>query len=248
MSVSAIEALGRLRSFGKTIVTTSDVALYLGQTGTAASWTLARLAKARLVRPLRHGLWSLDYDVDPLLLPDYLTAPLPAYVSFQSALSLHGMISQIPHVIYVASLAPTHRIQTTVGVYSIHRLAPSFFGGFETSEKGVRPARPEKALLDTLYLGPSKSRLFARLPEIELPRSFSETSALAPGSKTSHPGPRRLAMERRLPRDSVVEPPVEAPRGTGFRQGQAKEPSGLALFDEEERPFHPLRGFSCHMP
>lgn len=197
MSVSAAEALGRLRGFGKTIVTTSEVALYLGQTGTAASWTLARLARAGLIRRIRHGLWSVDYDVDPLLLPDYLTAPLPAYVSFQSALSLHGMISQIPHVIYVASLAPTRRLQTAVGVYSIHRLAPSFFGGFETSEKGVRLARPEKALLDTLYLGPSKSRLFSHLPEIELPRGFSKASAFGWLENVS-PGPRRLAMEQHL--------------------------------------------------
>jgi hypothetical protein len=179
------------------VVTTAEVSLYLGQTRSAASWALARLAKVGLVRRLRHGLWSLEREIDPLALPEHLTTPFPAYVSFQSALRVHGMISQIPHVIYVASLAPTRTIKTSVGTYSIHRLAPSFFGGFETNEKGVRIARPEKALLDTLYLTPARSRLFAHLPEVELPASFSEQETRRWLAKVP-PGPRRSAMERRL--------------------------------------------------
>ncbi len=197
MIIAATEALSRLRRLGKPLVTTAEASMHLGQTRSAASRALARLAEAGLVRHLRHGLWSLEPDVDPLVLPEYLTAPLPAYVSFQSALRFHGMITQIPHVIYVASLAPTHTVTTSVGTYSIHRLAPSFFGGFETIEKGVRIARPEKALLDTLYLTPARSRLFAHLPEVELPASFDEQEAYRWLTKVSL-GPRRLAMEQRL--------------------------------------------------
>ncbi|PYL65723.1 MAG: hypothetical protein DMF25_02585 [Verrucomicrobia bacterium] len=33
-------------------------------------------------------------------------------------------------------------------------------------------AVPEKALLDVLYLSPSRTRLFVKLPEIEYPRKF----------------------------------------------------------------------------
>ena len=197
MIIAATEALSRLRRLGKPLVTTAEASMHLGQTRSAASRALDRLAKAGLVRHLRHGLWSLEPDVDPLVLPEYLTTPLPAYVSFQSALRFHGMISQIPHVIYVASLAPTHKVSTSVGTYSIHRLAPSFFGGFETIEKGVRIARPEKALLDTLYLTPARSRLFAHLPEVEIPASFDEKEAYRWLTKVSL-GPRRLAMEQRL--------------------------------------------------
>ncbi len=197
MIIAATEALSRLRRLGKPLVTTAEASMHLGQTRSAASRALARLAKVGLVRHLRHGLWSLEPDVDPLVLPEYLTAPLPAYVSFQSALRFHGMISQIPQVIYVASLAPTRKVSTSVGTYSIHRLAPSFFGGFDTIEKGVRIARSEKALLDTLYLTPARSRLFAHLPEVELPASFDEQAAYRWLTKVPL-GPRRLAMEQRL--------------------------------------------------
>jgi hypothetical protein len=41
----------------------------------------------------------------------------------------------------------------------------------------VRLASPEKALVDTLYLSGGRSRLFARLPELELPASFRAREA-----------------------------------------------------------------------
>jgi hypothetical protein len=114
-----------------------------------------------------------------------------------TALSLHGMISQVPRVVYVASLAPTRRIETRLGVFSVHRVGPAVFGGFATTAKGVRLATPEKALLDTLYLAPARSRLFAALPEVELPRGFSVRVARRWVARIPS-GPRRLAVERRL--------------------------------------------------
>ncbi len=48
-----------------------------------------------------------------------------------------------------------------------------FFGGYRTDpSQEVKMARAEKALLDVLYLVTARSRLFARLPELELPRGF----------------------------------------------------------------------------
>ena len=197
MSLPTVEAFGRLLRMGKTVITTGDAALHLRISRSAATRALGRLAAAGLVQALRHGLWSLDPRIDPLLLPEHLTAPFPSYVSLLSALSLHGMISQVPRVVYVASLAPTRRLDTHVGVFSVHRLAPTFFGGFETTPAGVRLATPEKALLDTLYLAPARSRLFASLPEVEIPREFSARVAHR-WIKRIPEGPRRTAVERRL--------------------------------------------------
>jgi predicted transcriptional regulator of viral defense system len=197
VSLPTVEALGRLLRMGKTVITTGDAALHLRISRSAATRALGRLAAARLVLPVRHGLWSLDPRIDPLLLPEHLTAPFPSYVSLLSALSLHGMISQVPRVVFVASLAPTRRLDTRVGVFSVHRVAPKFFGGFETTPAGVRLATPEKALLDTLYLAPARSRLFASLPEIEIPRHFSDRVARRWIARIRY-GPRRIAVERRL--------------------------------------------------
>jgi len=175
--MNATEAYARLQQLGVPVVATIDAAQVLGQSVDAANKTLKRLAGASLVTPVVRGVWALSRTVDPLLLPEYLTAPLPSYVSLQTALHQHGMIEQIPAVMYVVSLSRTRRVRTRFGTFSIHRVAPEFFGGFEMLESGVKMATPEKAFLDVLYLSATRNRLFARLPEIEIPRRFDRKVA-----------------------------------------------------------------------
>jgi predicted transcriptional regulator of viral defense system len=121
---------------------------------------------------VRHGTWWLEDALDPLRLPEYLTAPLPSYVSLQTALHRRGLIEQIPEVVYAVSLARTQRVKTKVGSFSIHHVAPEVFGGFEETERGAKLATAEKALFDFAYLSSGRSRLFTSLPELELPRGF----------------------------------------------------------------------------
>jgi predicted transcriptional regulator of viral defense system len=235
--MNAASALARLRALDKRVVTTNDVTLALGLERSAATHTLKRLAAEGLVNKIRHGLWAVDPALDPLLLPEYLTAPFPSYVSFQSALYLRGMVSQVPEVIYVASLAQTRRVKTTLGAFSIHRVAPTFFGGYETlEESGVRLAGPEKALIDTLYLGPTRSRMFAHLPEMEIPRGFSRRKAREWVARIPA-GPRRTSVERRLDvllRKTHLEdltPPRTRPRKRQERSGSPaarRSPAGRA--------------------
>ena len=196
--MNASSALAHLRALRKPVVSTDDAAVVFRAERSAATHTLTRLATAGLLKRIRHGLWTTDVNLDPLLLPGYLTAPFPSYVSFQSALFLHGMISQIPNVIYVASLAHTRTVRTSLGTFSIHRLAPSFFGGYEIGQtSGVNLATPEKALLDTLYLAPARSRLFAHLPEVELPQRF-DRDRIRHWVRRIPAGLRRKSVERRL--------------------------------------------------
>ena len=173
--MNAASALARLRALGKRVVTTNDVTLALRVERSAATHTLKRLAAEGLLKKIRHGLWTVDPALDPLLLPEHLTAPFPSYVSFQSALYLRGMVSQVPEVIYVASLAQTRRVKTTLGVFSIHRLAPTFFGGYETvKDSGVRLATPEKALMRHPAISDRRAAGCSReLPEIEILRGAS---------------------------------------------------------------------------
>jgi len=171
-------AYERLADLGRPVVRTSDVAAALGESVYAASKTLARLARARLVRPIRHGLyWIGRGAIDPNVLPEYLTDPYPSYVSLQSALYLHGMIEQIPQVIYVVSLSRTARIRTRIGMYSVHRVVPQLFGGYDVHPSGAKIATPEKALVDIAYLSSNKTRLFKSLPELDLPRAFRKRAA-----------------------------------------------------------------------
>jgi len=178
--MNARDALGRLHALRVPAATTADTAAVLGISTEAASHTLRRLAQAGLVTPVRKGLWALTDEPDPLALAEYVTAPYPSYVSLQTALYRHGMVSQIPEVIYLVSLARTARIKTELGTYSVHHVQPELFAGFEFDpESGMKLASPEKALVDFLYLSPTRSRLFAALPEVELPRRFRARAARA---------------------------------------------------------------------
>jgi predicted transcriptional regulator of viral defense system len=166
------DALAILRKLGVPAIDTADAAAAFGLSTAAASQTLVRLANAGLIRPVRHGTWWLAETLDPLRLPEYLTAPFPSYVSLQTALHRRGLIEQIPEVVYAVSLARTQRVKTKAGMVSIHHLAPEVFGGYEETSRGAKLATAEKALFDFAYLSSGRSRLFTSLPELELPRGF----------------------------------------------------------------------------
>ena len=127
---------------------------------------------------LARGLWVFKERLEPLALPQYLTNPFPSYVSLQSALYYHGLISQIPAITYAVSIARTKKYKTALGTISIHHVHPTFFFGFESIGKSaVKIATPEKALLDFFYLSPAKSKIFRSLPELEFPKKFSIRTA-----------------------------------------------------------------------
>lgn len=173
-----IYVYSRLHKLGLLVWQTQDVALYIGVTVTHASKLLARLCDAKLMIHLSRGLWAFA-DVDPLILPQYLTAPFPSYISLQTALYYHGMISQIPRIIYAVSLARTRLYKAPIATFSIHHISPAFFFDFESRDNGaIKIATPEKALLDVLYLSPAKSGLFYSLPELELPKNFNKKKVM----------------------------------------------------------------------
>ncbi len=196
--MTLLEALSTIVSMNEPVFATSDAAARLRVPNGHASVMLARLAAAGQVIRLRRGVWALPNRVDPLAVPEYLTAPFPAYVSLQSALYLHGMISQIPAVTYAVSLARTRRFTTPLGTVSVHHVQPAFFFGFEDAGRaGGRLATPEKALIDFLYLAPARSRLFRALPELEWPRRFSVRTARSIVNRIE-PVRRRTLVARRL--------------------------------------------------
>jgi predicted transcriptional regulator of viral defense system len=168
-----VDAQAKLLGLKQEVLQTSDAAACLGYTRTHASQILKRLSKAGFFIPLARGKWACQKTIDPLLLPEYLTAPAPSYISFQSALYYHGMISQIPDTIYAATLARTRQYKTPVARVSIHHMQPNFFFGFEMIRSSkIKMATPEKALLDVLYFSSARSRLFSSLPELEIPEGF----------------------------------------------------------------------------
>jgi predicted transcriptional regulator of viral defense system len=168
-----IDAYARLQQLNLPALQTKDVAAYFDISINHANKLLTRIAAANQLIRIKQGVWVFP-DVDPLYLPCLLTDPFPAYVSLQTALYYHGMISQIPNNIYTVSLARTVVYKTPIATISVHHLQPSFFFGYEELNNAglLKMATPEKALLDIFYFSQTKTRLFHTLPEVELPKRF----------------------------------------------------------------------------
>ena len=170
--MNQIEALRRLDRLGVEAFSTRDAAALLGVQPANAHMILSRLGKQEFTVHLARGRWALASKLQRTLLPEHVAAPYPAYLSLQTALFQHGLVEQIPAVLYAVTVGRTRRVTTPVATVSLHHLPPALFTGFEVTAEGARLALPEKALFDLLYLAPGRSRLFASLPEIEFPRSF----------------------------------------------------------------------------
>jgi len=171
--MSQIDALQRLKKLGAHGFETRDASALLGVTPNNAHMILRRLATSGLLTHVSRGRWLLSERASKYALPELISAPAPAYVSLQSALFHHGLIEQIPSVVYAVTLARPRRVTTPLAVVSFHRIPPELFSGFEILPGDLaKMATPEKALFDILYLAPGRSRLFAKLPELEIPHGF----------------------------------------------------------------------------
>ena len=171
--MNQIEALERLRTLATPVVESRDVAALLQVSNSNATTILRRLARQGMITHLNRGRWLVDRKIDLLALPELISAPWPAYISLQSALFHHGLIEQIPTVIYAVTPARPRRLKTPMGTLSFHRMPPALFKGFELSPRSdAKIATPEKALFDLLYLAPGRSRVFSSQPELTIPRRF----------------------------------------------------------------------------
>lgn len=192
-----IEALATIEGLGHPFFESKDIAAALRVSRTNANKIATRLAESGFMIRLARGRWARRRDLNKLTVPEQLTAPYPAYVSLQSALYQHGLISQIPVVVYAVSLARTRRFQTPVGVFSIHHINPDFFFGFEPDAAGAMIAVPEKALVDVFYFSPTRTGLFATLPELDFSSSFNWAMARKMAARIAGRGRRKL-VEKKL--------------------------------------------------
>lgn len=167
--MKSIDAYQQLKSLGHPIIRTQDAMACLQITKSHASHLLARLAQSGNIVRLGWGLWSLTTTLDPLLLPEYLTWPNPSYISLQTALYFHGIISQIPQIVFAVTLGRSRRYQTPFGTISVHTIQPGFFSHYDCLPPHfLKLATPAKSLMDYLYLSTTQSAYFGTLPEVDL--------------------------------------------------------------------------------
>lgn len=192
-----------IKKLNRPIFTTHELSAISGKSLSAITHALNFLEREGVIFKIYRGVWAESGNerlslntVVPYLFPKHR-----AYISFISALHLYGIIEQIPQIVTLASTVHTRIIRTKIGTFAAHRIAPSFFDGFDwyRGTGSFLIAEPEKALVDSLYLSArSKKRQFSYFPELNFPKSFSfkktkEWAKKIPSAKISSYVQKRLA-------------------------------------------------------
>jgi len=155
------------------IFTTRDYANYANLSVSAASKKLTRLKDNKLLTHVTKGVWANTGNpyFHPISCVPCLLGKERGYVSFLTALHLHGLLSQIPKTIQIATTGHSRTLDSTVGHYEFIQVKP------ELMQQGIvwtdtplpySLATAEKALIDVLYIATRKNRRFVRLPELTL--------------------------------------------------------------------------------
>ena len=168
MSVNEIRFLQEHATFS-----TREFAFHCGCSRSTASRKLSRLAERDVLVRITRGAWG--QPAHPAFTPNQ-AAPIllgreRGYISFITALHLHGVISQIPAVIQLASTGHGRALNTPIGRFEFFQIKPEMtVAGVEVSE--TKPpyllASAEKALLDSLYISTRRGKRFSQLPELDM--------------------------------------------------------------------------------
>ena len=162
------------------IFTTRDFAAASGLSLSAASKRLDRYSNNGFLTRVTKGLWAnaSHPHFHPLACVPYLLGKEQGYVSFLTALHLHGIVSQIPRTIQVATTGRGRTLDSPIGKFEFLRIKPELMSDgseWSSTHQPYLVATREKALLDVFYLSTRKNRRFARLPELDLAGSGFRT-------------------------------------------------------------------------
>ncbi len=127
---------------------------------------LSRWTAARKLLQLRRGLYALappyqKVTPHPFLVANYLVKP--SYVSLQAALAHYGLIPEYAAEITSVTTNRPEQLETPLGRYTFRHVKARRFYGYRRLDVGddqqAFVARPEKALLDQVYLQPGGEKL-----------------------------------------------------------------------------------------
>lgn len=119
---------------------------------------LSRWVASGKLLQLRRGVYALPEAYRSRAPHPFEIANLlerPSYVSLESALSYHGVIPEAVFVTASVTTARTGEFDTPLGRFGYRHVAPALFWGYTAVTIGgveALLARPEKALLDLVYL------------------------------------------------------------------------------------------------
>lgn len=135
---------------GKSIYNFAELMRISGMPVASARRAIQRLLRRGLLLRLGQELYANPF-VQPSVEEVAGVIYAPSYVSLESALFMHGISEQAPHVLTCVSMNKTKTFHTALGEISYFHVKKSLFFGYDFSDR-IPLAWPEKAALDFVYI------------------------------------------------------------------------------------------------
>src|SRR3989338_4558414 len=113
-----------VKKLGRPVFTTHELIAVSGKSSSTIIQCLNRLVKQGLLIKVYRGVWAEAQakKLSPFEIIPFLFSRQRVYVSFISALHLHGIVEQIPQSITLASPSHTRTLRTKAGVFSVQQI------------------------------------------------------------------------------------------------------------------------------
>lgn len=163
--MTTIELIQTLQSVDRGYFTMNDMKKITGLPDNSLKVALSRLTTKKILTRIKRGVYQLclsEIDVKKIANQLYY----PSYLSFESALSVYGILSQIPFTQTFATIKKSKKMNLGKVEVEFTQVKKELFFGY-ILDKGIYIAEPEKALLDELYLA-SRGLRSVNVEELDL--------------------------------------------------------------------------------
>jgi len=163
--LTTLNLIKTLQDFDKQYFSFADLKKITGLKEESLKVALTRLTQKGVLIRVKRGIYNLGFSLIELgKIANQLY--YPSYLSFESALSKYGILSQIPYTQTFATIRKSKRISLAGTEVEFTQLKKDLFFGY-VMEGQMYLALPEKALLDELYLI-SRGKRSLNLKELNL--------------------------------------------------------------------------------
>lgn len=148
--MNKVDLLSKFKQFEKPFYTFSDLQVLLGLGKLSANKRIIDLVRQGFMIKLGRNIFVPSFwDFNIINIANYLNQP--AYLSFESALKIHGIYDDDDGVITFAS--SMNFVDREIGGKKIiwSKISPKLFWGFQKSGN-IMIASPEKAFADLIYM------------------------------------------------------------------------------------------------
>jgi len=149
--MSSMEYLNKIYNSDKKLFKTTDIQKILGiEIDRTLEDVIKRFIDRKILTQLEKGKYMLsNANVSEFEISQFLYSP--SYISFETALNYHGILSQFPMEITSATTLKNVEKEIDKKIYSYSKINTDLYTGYY-KEGNSLIAEPEKALFDQFYM------------------------------------------------------------------------------------------------